>query len=439
MVVIPILLLGGMVVGPVGLVVTAIATIFFLQKGRHDSLILLFVLILVLGDSRMVNLQFIKPLRIELMVILSVYAIWEMRTGAYQFSKYFLYFLPFLLVAFLGLIFSPILGLAISKTISFALLYFVCLHYLHHKFKVYGMRLLVDIMYLAHVIIFLGLLFLPIFPMLVSYGGIRFNGMLGNPNGLGVFIVLITPLTVYVFRKQPSIMQRYRTLAWMAIYLSLALCSSRNAILSVSVFWIVLSGINGTSFRTLIFLFVLLPMTMILIYNIDLESVVIALGLEKYLRLRDLESGSGRVYAWQHALEFVEQNPLIGCGFACEEYNFVYRTSYRLWVTGHQGGVHNSYLAFLMNTGFVGLALFLGFVASLVVKMGERKFYIPFVISLAISAMFESWMFSSLNAFHIFFLITVIWCMVDARQHDLIAARLDTEHRDNLSPIAYIR
>jgi O-antigen ligase len=435
----PLIFISGRVSDQFAMPVLAIGTIYFLYHNRHDSVMVLLFLTLTLGDSRMDALYFVKDLRTLIMVILSVYSIWEIRAGIYTINRYFLFFLPFLLVSIMALIFSPILETAISKTIAFTLLYFMGLHYIFHRFRQMGIRLLIEIMYTGHLIIFIGLLLLPTFPDMVSYGGLRFNGLIGNPNGLGLYVVLLTPLTLLVFRRQPGISQRYKTLAWIALNVSLAICSSRNAILSVTTFWLLYTGLNGTSFRTAIFLLVLLPAAVIIIYYIDLKSLVEVLGLERYLRLRDIESGSGRVDAWQHAIDTIEKNPLIGCGFACEEYNFRYEMSYRLWATGHQGGVHNSYLAFILNTGFVGLGFFIFFIVSLIRRMGDYRFYLPFAAGCALSAVFESWLFSSLNAFHIYFITIILFCMVDATQHALIRAKIDHEGFDNPSLIPYVQ
>jgi O-antigen ligase len=144
--------------------------------------------------------------------------------------------------------------------------------------------------------------------------------------------------------------------------------------------------------------------------------------LEKYFRIKDFESGSGRIFAWQHAWVLIERNPLIGCGFACEEYNFIFRTTYRLWRSGHQGGVHNSYLAFLINTGYIGFGLFLAFLGTIFYKIKDRNFILPYLGSVLFSAMFESWMFSSLGAFHIFFVLTIVFMMVFTKESLLIEA-----------------
>lgn len=418
---------------PLGLIIAPIGFFYLLSKGKHESIILFFVLMLILGDSRIPWLQYIKHTRIELLVLIAGFSIYEIRRGVYQLSKYYLYFLPFFFIALLSLAFSPILSLGIQKTFSFALLYFVLLHYIRHRFTYNGQEIIRDLLYMFHFILLIGLVLLPIFPVVVSFGGVRFNGLLGNPNGLGIFITLVTPLTILVFKYTPQISKRYRTLAWFLIILSLILCSSRNAIFSFTIFMLLYQGLNGTTFKRFIFIFVFLPIAVLVVYNIELESLVVSLGLEKYFRIKDFESGSGRIFAWQHAWDLVQVNPLIGCGFACEEYNFIFKTTYRLWATGHQGGVHNSYLAYLVNTGYIGFFMYIGFLFSIIRKAIDRNFLFPYLAAVMFSAMFESWVFSSLSAYHIIFVLTIVWLNASAEQPVLMEA--EPVNRSNLPKI----
>lgn len=395
------------------MVVVAIFFGYSLNKNRHDSILLLFLIILIMGDSRQGWMQFSKPLRSEMLILIAIVTFYELWQGKYRFNTQFLSLLPFLMISFLALSFSPLLSLGVTKTISFSLLYFCVLHYFVDKFGSYGIRFLGDIVYLCHAILALGLILLPVLPSVVSYGGVRFNGLLGNPNGLGMFITMVTPMTIYFFRYQRGISPRYKTLAWTLIIISLLLCSSRNAIFCFTIFMTFYYGLTGGLARRIVFLFVLMPAMALFLFFLDLEALVLSLGLEKYFRLSDISSGSGRIYAWGYAWELIQQRPLMGCGFACEEYNFLYRTTYQLWSTGHQGGVHNSYLAFIVNTGFVGFGLFILFWVNAFRKVKNLFFLAPFLATIAFSAMFESWLFSSLSAFHIMFLVTVSQLLAD--------------------------
>ncbi len=409
----PVLFVAGNLAIPLSVIVVAVFFGYCVQKNRHDTILMLFMVILIMGDSRQGWMQFAKPLRSEMLILIALLTFLELYQGKYRFNGQFLSLVPFLMVSFLALSFSPLLNLAITKTISFSLLYFVVLHYFVNKFGRFGIRFLGDIVYLCHFILALGLILLPILPSVVSYGGIRFNGLLGNPNGLGMFITMVTPMTIYFFRYQRGISQRYKTLAWSLIVISLLLCSSRNAIFCFTIFVALYYGLTGGLVRRIAFLFVLMPAAALFLFFLDLEALVLSLGLEEYFRLSDISSGSGRIYAWGYAWELIQQRPLLGCGFACEEYNFLYRTTYQLWSTGHQGGVHNSYLAFIVNTGFLGFGLFILFWGNTLRKVKNYFFLLPFLATIAFSAMFESWLFSSLSAFHILFLVIVSQLLAD--------------------------
>ncbi len=409
----PVLFVAGNAAVPLGMVVIGVFFGYCVYQNRHDTILLLFTIILIMGDSRQGWMLFSKTLRSEMLILITILTVFELWKGRYKFNSQFVTLLPFLMISFLALSFSPLLGLGFTKTISFSLLYFCVLHYFIDKFSRYGIRFLGDIVYLCHAILFLGLILLPILPSVVSYGGTRFNGLLGNPNGLGMFITMVTPMTIYFFRYQRGISSRYKAFAWTLILISLLLCSSRNAIFCFTIFMTFYYGLTGGLSRRIVFLFVLLPAAALFLFFLDIEALVYSLGLEKYFRISDISSGSGRIYAWGYAWELIQQRPLMGCGFACEEYNFLYRTTFKLYSTGHQGGVHNSYLAFIVNTGFLGFGLFLLFWVNLFRKVKNLFFLFSFVATIAFSAMFESWLFSSLSAFHIMFLITVSQLLAD--------------------------
>jgi O-antigen ligase len=327
----------------------------------------------------------------------------------------------------LALIFSPNLPTAVSKTISFGVLYFVAFNYIHHKFERYGIQIMVDLLYLCLAILATGFMMLPIAPEMVSYGGVRYNGLMGNPNGMGMFVTMLCPIAYYLFRRNLRLSIYFKVSTWLLLIISLLMCSSRNAIFSVALFFLMAVGLRGSTFRRIAFLFIFLPTVGLLVYNIDLEQVVTAFGLEAYFRIQEFGSGSGRIFAWQHAIDLIQKSPLIGCGFACEEYFFVEKTSFQLWHSGHQGGVHNSFLAFAVNTGIVGLICFLGFIANAARKVRNFQFLIPFLCSMVFSAVFESWLFSSLGGYNMLFLVTLIFAIVDTNREELLVSATATD------------
>jgi O-antigen ligase len=429
----PIMMFSGMAFGPASLAVTAFGVGYLFYKNEHGSIIILFLITLIIGDNRQDFLQFMKPLRVEIMIFMFVMTIYELQNNYYRTNGLMLYFAPFVWVALLALMFSPTLGTGLNKTFSFVILYFVAFNYVHHKFERYGRQLIVDMLYLFLAILALGFLMMPVAPEIVSYGGARYNGLLGNPNGMGMFVASVIPMTYYLFKRDRQFSLRFKTAAWALLIVSLIMCSSRNAIFSVALFFVLAFGLEGGQFRRIAFLGILLPMTAILAYNIDLEQLVYTLGLESYFRIKEFGSGSGRIFAWKHAIDLIEKSPLIGCGFACEEYNFGEKTTFQLWHSGHQGGVHNSYLGFMVNTGFIGLACYLGFLFTAVQKVRNYRIMIPFILSALFSAAFESWLFSSLSAFQMMFLMTLIFLIVDTNHEELLVSSLANDFSNKAS------
>lgn len=422
--IVPVMLFAGAAVEASAVVIAAVAVGYLFYKGQHDSIVLLLILVLILGDSRVPSLQFVKSLRGEILLLMFVISLYEIRNRYYRVNALMMYFLPFLTVSLLGLIFSPDLDLGLSKTFSFTIFYFVAFNYLHHKMERYGIRLMVDVLYLLVIILAVGFLLLPVFPEVVTYGGVRYNGAMGNPNGMGMLVTLTAPIAAYLFMRHREFGKRFKITTWTLILLSLFMCSSRNAIFSISLFAVLLVGLQGSTIRRILFLFVFLPGIAIFFYYVDLETLFISLGLEKYFRVKELESGSGRIFAWKYAIDLIRKGPLIGCGFACEEYNFSHHTTFQLFHSGHQGGVHNSYLAFAVNTGLAGTSFFFGFLVNAARKVRNTRFIIPYLVAAFFSAVFESWLFSSLSAFHILFLVFFVFLIVDTNKEELLVSNM---------------
>jgi O-antigen ligase len=427
LIVLPAMMLAGVVADVAGTIIATAGIGYLLYRDRHDSIIILSVMILLLGDSRLENLQFVKSLRVEVMVILFMISLHEIHNNCYKLNTMMLYFVPFAIVSLLALTFSPLMEVGLGKTLSFIILYFVVFHYVKNKLQRYGIQLMIDVQFLIVIVLSVGFLLYPLFPQFVSYGGFRYNGIMGNPNGMGILVTLSIPLTTYLFTRHRDFTPQYKAFVWVLLILSLLLCSSRNAIFSSALYAIVFLGLQGSTFRRIIFLFVFLPAAGLVLYKIDFETIFTSLGLGGYFRVKDLESGSGRIFAWAYALELIGRAPLIGCGFACEEYYFVYKSTFRLWHTGHQGGVHNSYLAYAINTGLVGLGLYLGFLIQAALRVRNLHHLVPFILASFFSAAFESWLFSSLSAFHTIFLLTLVFMIVDTNRVGLLVSNLPGE------------
>lgn len=78
---------------------------------------------------------------------------------------------------------------------------------------------------------------------------------------------------------------------------------------------------------------------------------------------------------------------------------------------GHQGAAHNSYLTFWLDTGLIGLILYLlGLFFTFVKASFSNKYAFPVLYAVLFSNNYESWLTASLNPFTIqlLFILTVI-------------------------------
>ena len=143
----------------------------------------------------------------------------------------------------------------------------------------------------------------------------------------------------------------------------------------------------------------------------NLVNIIVSLGLGEQFRVETLETGSGRVIAWKFAWDEIQHNFFFGKGFSYNEYLFRKNYDY-LSRLGHEGMAHNSYLTIWLDTGFVGLLLFLVGLVSIFLKAAKRsRLSIPVLYAVLFSNYYESWITASLNPFTIqlVFILTIIF------------------------------
>ncbi|MCB9233622.1 MAG: O-antigen ligase family protein [Bacteroidia bacterium] len=387
---------------------------WFYYIRRPDLILIAFFTILILGDSRAGFLEFSKNLRVVILVTMTLLSFNDLAKGAYQINKNILWFLPFFFVALIAVLHNDIYSekvfeLGMFKTISYFLLFFNVFHFIRFYVFTYGGGFLLDVIHLINIVLLIGLALILISPSFVFYlGSVRYRGLMGNPNGMGNLVTVTLPIYVYYFSQKSNFDRKYRFFSFGLLIISLLLCSSRNALFAVILFGVSFLALQGTIERMVLFFGAILPLLALLIYALPVYEIVVALGMGDYLRLSNVDSGSGRFFAWTWALEIIDESPVFGHGFYFEEYVFRNHMPNSLSVLGHQGGVHNSYLALLINTGIAGLAMQVLFYINLFFKVRNFRFLAPFLASLLFSATFESWLSASLNAFTIFFLIMVL-------------------------------
>ncbi|MDX1909092.1 MAG: O-antigen ligase family protein [Bacteroidia bacterium] len=400
----PLLFFTGNIFEPLSYPVLLIFMLFWSYRDQDSHMILMLLLILILGDSREYQLFFVKNLRIIAILIVFFRTLVMMGAGRIRLNPYYLYILPFMVIAILGAFRNPEFVTSISKMISYLMLLFVAIHYLPYQIRTRGEGLMRDIVIFIALILLSGLGLIYVLPR-VAIMGVRYRGLLGNPNGLGMYCTMVFPIVLITGSLYPKL-RRWVLIAAGLVIFSTLLCGSRTALGTVGIFVLLHFFYRGQSIRAALLWIFVLPAIFIFFSVVRLEDLVAKIGVDEYLRVESLATGTGRFLAWQVGWNHIQENFWIGKGFAYEEILFHELADFFIY-TEHQGGMHNSYLTFIMNNGIIGFILIALFIIGWMRKMRCRAFAVPFTISMLISASFESWLTSSLNAFSIHFLISL--------------------------------
>ncbi len=405
----PLIYVGGNLFEPISYLILMISMGFWMSKGQDNVVIIAMLFILILGDSRAYDLLFMKNLRILGILLITFRTVYEIAKGKYRFNYLILFALPFFVISFFGSLRNPQIGTSMAKMFSYFFLLFIVLHYFPHNFRKNKGQLILDIAYSSLVVFALGLMFVIVNPGLVFLVG-RYRGLLGNPNGLGLYATVVFPIVLIaldLFSEQKNEM----SIVLIFLIISVLLCRSRTALGTIGIFYMLHFFYRRSKIATTSLWLIVIPSIALFFAVVDLKSLAYEFGLGEYLRIESIATGTGRFLAWGLGWNEILENPWIGRGFAYESH-FFHELAEMLLMTEHQGGIHNSYLTFLMNNGFIGFTFFVIFLIAIFRTMKNRAFKWPFIIAMLISANFESWLNSSLNAFTIHFLITIIIIML---------------------------
>ena len=394
-------LLIGMIATPLALVFIPISWIYLANKKMYIELFLGFFLILILSDNRHYILSFTKSLKVVYMsfMILLLFLDAKLRPKA----RDYLPFAPFLIIAFICILFSPIKFESFQKTLSYGMLLIIVPSFVSLLYQEYGDLFLRSLVYVGITVYSAGIILRMVNPSFVILIN-RYSGILGNPNGIGIFSVLffitfqvIKTYKPHLFNKKEDI------LTYFVVFLSVLLAGSRGAIVSITLYFVFkrLSKVSN-----ILSLFALMVVAFSYQYIEQAVPYIIKLfGLGHYFRLKTLDSASGRFVAYAFAWHHIQQNFWIGHGFSFTDYLF---KEYQLVLNtmGHEGNAHNSYLTAWLDTGFFGLISFLA-AWFYYFKRAAKNSYLAYPVMFAIlfSSFFESWLMGSLNPFTIQLLI----------------------------------
>lgn len=389
-------------------VIGVVATfVLLLASGNFSLFLLTFYCLLVFSDSyseMYVFAKTIKPL-IALMFGLIGFLVIRKYKIRHPFIKMFM---PFIVLAILTIVAAEEYFTVFMKTLSYIFIMVATPAILIYSIKKKGNVFLKGYFVIAFLIMILGII-----AKYTSYDfshlNGRFRGMFGNPNGLGLFVVVNYLFYQVVKRKIVGLISKTENIAIMlAFFASLYLCQSRTSILVILIFHSFLFLNKRSPILSFIFLLsTAFGYTFIVSNALWLVQV---LGLEGYARMETLESGSGRYIAWNFIWDNIKGGTILfGHGISGTEHLFA--VNYKMLADmGHQGHAHNSYLTLWYDVGLVGLLAFLtGLLRSFFISRKDPVIF-PIIIGVLISNNFESWITASLNPYTIvlYMILTIL-------------------------------
>ena len=407
------------------LVVAGIVVVTFLLILRTRDLGKVFIVLiatLIFSDSRSPMFAFAETAKIGVVVLTFIFITFNFHLFKKVPNIIFKYFLPFLIFALFATLWSQDKFTAFQKAFSYGLVYFV-LPLLFLKAMVSDKSFIKDVLVFFFLILSAGLVIHAVNPEFTSLVG-RYRGLLGNPNGLGIFLTVMYPLVFLLGIDLGDQFKgnRFYFLFYGVFGLSLLLTGSRTSLIAILIFFL-FNRLRYLSNTVAFILFIAL----IFSYELLLSTVpefIEFLGLAEYFRLDTIEEGSGRFIAWNFAWQRVQEVFFVGGGFGYTEYVFKEHFA-ELSKLGHQGNAHNSFLTIWLDTGLIGILLFVtGLIRTSLLAIKNSAYALPVLFSVLFSTYFESWLAASLNPFTGLFIISLSVLIND---QDLSGDEMQTE------------
>ncbi len=398
----------GIYTGPLVYIVIPLMLLLMYKREMHLEILLGFFLILTLSDSRSHSLSFAANIKNIYILLISLFSFMQMKNSELKINFY-KYFIPFFLLALICIVFNPNMFLSAQKVLSYILLFCFVPNYVLFVYQKHGITQIRSVIFLVCMVLALGIIFNFFKSDLTTLAG-RYRGLLGNPNGLGLYVFLFLVFFSVCSDSHPELQGRGEKVAvYLLCFYSLLKCGARTSLVSTLLFFFFkrfykISPIVG------FFLF----LVTIVVYNLisdNLTEIITSLGLGEELRVSSIANGSGREVAWQFAWQQINENFFLGKGFSYTEY--IYRKYYEyLSLLGHEGAAHNSYLTLWLDVGLIGLVLFLGGLLITFLKAAKiNRSATPILYAVLFSNQYESWLTASLNPFTIqlIFIISFIF------------------------------
>ena len=258
------------------------------------------------------------------------------------------------------------------------------------------------------------------------FQGGRFEGIFGNPNGVGTVSAVILPLTLWQFletRKKSALFLFFLVLA------GLLLSGTRGA-LNATVFALgYFIYVRSRKYRPLVFF---TSISFVLIFIWITETLVKKFFIV-YIRAESIPVLGGRLEIWPIALDLIMDKPIFGYGFGVEDKLIGLK---KIILYKHSGAyVHNCYLGMMLQLGIVGFIIFFGPLFILLFKelFSKQESQTPILrcalraslIAGLVSCFYESWIYSVGNALAFSFWI-IVMLLVFYRYRDKEKSKIES-------------
>ncbi|MGB3526562.1 MAG: O-antigen ligase family protein [Flavobacteriales bacterium] len=392
-----------------GLLLYALLPISILLMRRVDrwqDILFGFIICLVLSDMNQdIRAMYVMKTAKYTYILAMAMILFLDQARMQPLARLFSVFLPFFVYALFPILKSSVPVVSIEKTVSYALLYLVVPNYVLFNFRRYGWDFFKNLIWFL-VLILLTQQLMPLYAPAWWYDVGRFRGYFGNPNGLAIFVYLVFVLFTVINHLRSDLFSRTAKIFIYALLIYYVItCGARTSLMSTLMFILFIQFFRISTFLGIISFIAFLAIGELLSSN--LPYIITSMGLEEYMRVETLQDGSGRYVAWNYAWQQINEQGyfLFGAGFEAEGEVMKAARVY-LASLGHQGGVHNSYLAFWFNVGIVGLIIYLRSFALIFIKAGKNtSISLAVMFSVLFSIFYESWLAGSLNPYTILLLV----------------------------------
>lgn len=408
-------IVAGIVGGFIGAAaVSVVAAILLGELQRLQFLLLLFVSMFILADNFEGPFAFAQNMRFVSLglgiVVLAEYAFLQN-----QKAFWLLQFTIFALVV--TYLYSPIGIPAILRAVGYfvvALCVFKLTDILLAVERESTVELLTVFLFLFFGINVL-LYFIPVIGDLNVAG--RFAGLMNNPNGLGLTAMFSYALVEWLRRREASRFESWFFIGFKLLLLFLIVVTgSRTAFLAVVAF-----ELTNRFFEykfLVVFGLIVIGVFSYFLSTAEAEMLIKSFGSNELVRVESIETASGRTEVWAVAWEEIKQHPWVGQGMMYDNYFINAYADQRFGENRarHWSGIWSSYLSLALNVGIIGLVLFGYFWYRLFRSAEDKIFRLAFLAMILLSAITESWMAASMNAFMP--LVFIIWALQMQREDE---------------------